>query len=138
MMKMKLWSCLTILMVGSVMTWHAAAQEKKPAKEPRGPLPANYGKLGLSDEQKDGLYVIHGEYKAKIDALAEQIKKLQAERDSKLEEKLTAAQKTRLKELRDESAKKAAEAKAKIDEGTKGGSKPAKGADAKPAETKKP
>jgi TolA-binding protein len=129
MMKVKYWSCLAILVAGCMLTWQATAQEKKPAKDARGPLPAHYGKLGLSDEQKDGMYKVYDEYKSQIDELSAQIKKLQADRDAKLQEKLTPTQKTRLQELRDEAAKKAAATKAKTD---------AKSTEAKPAETKKP
>lgn len=134
MMKVKYWSCLAILVAGCMLTWQATAQEKKPAKDPRGPLPAHYGKLGLSDEQKDGMYKVYDEYKSQIDELSAQIKKLQADRDAKLQEKLTPTQKTRLQELRDEAAKKAAATKAK----TEAKGKEAQSTDAKPAEPKKP
>lgn len=133
-MKVKYWSCLAILVAGCLLTWQATAQEKKPAKDPRGPLPAHYGKLGLSDEQKDGMYKVYDEYKSQIDELSAQIKKLQADRDAKLQEKLTPTQKTRLQELRDEAAKKAAATKAK----TEAKGKEAQSTDAKPAEPKKP
>jgi TolA-binding protein len=134
MMKVKYWSCLAILVAGCMLTWQATAQEKKPAKDARGPLPAHYGKLGLSDEQKDGMYKVYDEYKSQIDELSAQIKKLQADRDAKLQEKLTPTQKTRLQELRDEAAKKAAATKAKTEaKGTE-----AKSPEAKPAEPKKP
>ena len=133
-MKVKYWSCLAILVAGCMLTWQATAQEKKPAKDARGPLPAHYGKLGLSDEQKDGMYKVYDEYKSQIDELSAQIKKLQADRDAKLQEKLTPTQKTRLQELRDEAAKKAAATKAKTEaKGTE-----AKSTEAKPAEPKKP
>lgn len=133
-MKVKYWSCLAILVTGCMLTWQATAQEKKPAKDARGPLPAHYGKLGLSDEQKDGMYKVYDEYKSQIDELSAQIKKLQADRDAKLQEKLTPTQKTRLQELRDEAAKKAAATKAK----TEAKGKEAQSTDAKPAEPKKP
>lgn len=133
-MKVKYWSCLAILVAGCMLTWQATAQEKKPAKDARGPLPAHYGKLGLSDEQKDGMYKVYDEYKSQIDELSAQIKKLQTDRDAKLQEKLTPTQKTRLQELRDEAAKKAAATKAKTEaKGTE-----AKSPEAKPAEPKKP
>lgn len=124
---MKLLKIGTCLLV-AVMAFQVTAQEKKPAKDPRGPLPTHFGKLGLSDEQKDGMYKIHDDYKAQIDALSAQLKKLQAERLTKLEEKLTPTQKSRLKELRDEDAAKKSATAEKV-----------KAADgAKPAETKKP
>jgi Spy/CpxP family protein refolding chaperone len=81
----------------------------KPKKDPRGPLPANYGKLGLTDEQRDKMYPIYEEYDKKIDDLAAQIKKLQTERNDKLNEMLTPAQKARLKEIDLEEATKKAE-----------------------------
>ena len=133
-MKVKYWTCLAILVAGCMLTWQATAQEKKPAKDARGPLPAHYGKLGLSDEQKDGMYKVYDEYKSQIDELSAQIKKLQADRDAKLQEKLTPTQKTRLQELRDEAAKKAAATKAK----TEAKGPDAKSTEAKPAEPKKP
>jgi ribosomal protein L15 len=36
-------------------------------------LPANFGKLGLSDEQKKKIYDVRGSYQGKIDALLEKI-----------------------------------------------------------------
>ncbi len=87
--------------------WQLLAQEAKPARKPsRGPLPTYYAQLGASDEQKDAMYIIHEEYQTKIDELAAQIKTLQAERNDKLDDKLTPAQKARLKELRDEAEAK--------------------------------
>ncbi|MFL5339824.1 MAG: hypothetical protein ACJ8F7_06710, partial [Gemmataceae bacterium] len=50
-----------------------AAQDKKdpppakdtpPAKTAKGTLPQNYGKLGLSDEQKAKIHAISAEYKS--------------------------------------------------------------------------
>lgn len=100
---------LAVLCVASLIAasaWQGFAQESKPARKPaRGPLPTFFAQLGASDEQKDAMYVIHDEYQDKIDALATQIKQLQGERNAKLEEKLTPAQKARLQELRDEAAK---------------------------------
>jgi hypothetical protein len=121
MMKaVKVWVCVAAIVAGGMLTWQASAQETpaKPAAktDPRGPLPAQFGKLGISDEVKDELYKIHDEYDAQIQTLTAQIKKLQAEKTAKMEVKLTPAQKTRLKELRDEAnAKRAAAAKLKAD-----------------------
>lgn len=87
-----------------------AQGEAKPKKEPRGPLPVNFGKLGLSEDQKTKMYPVCEEYDVKIDELAAQIKKLQAEKSAKLREFLTPAQKERLKEILAEQAAKKAEA----------------------------
>ncbi len=110
--------CIVLAGVALLLTaivWPVVAQEAKPKparKDPRGPLPTFYAQLGASDEQKDGMYVIHAEYQVKIDALAAQIKQLQGERNAKLDKKLTPAQTARLKELRDEAAAEAAKKKA--------------------------
>ncbi len=106
---------------------HGSREEASEGCSRAAPRPLR--KAGLSDEQKDGMYKVYDEYKSQIDELSAQIKKLQADRDAKLQEKLTPTQKTRLQELRDEAAKKAAATKAKTD---------AKSTEAKPAETKKP
>lgn len=110
----KVLACVAALLAGGMMGWQVAAQETpaKPAAKasPRGPLPAQFGKLGISEEVKDELYKIHDEYDAQIQTLAAQIKKLQAEKTATMEAKLTVAQKTRLRELRDEATAKRAQA----------------------------
>lgn len=92
-----------------------AQGEAKPKKDPRGPLPVNFGKLGLSEDQKTQMYPVCEEFDAKIDELAAQIKKLQGEKAAKLREFLTPAQKERLKELVAEQAAKKAEAEKKAE-----------------------
>jgi len=88
----------------------ASLLAQEAAKKERGPLPANFGKLALSEEQKAKAYPIHEEYQAKIDELSAQIKKLQSERTAKLRELLTPGQKERLKELQaEDAARRAAE-----------------------------
>lgn len=73
------------------------SQDKK--EKSKGQLPANWGKLGLSDEQKALIYKIQGEYKEKITKLEAEIKSLTAERNKKMAEQLTSEQKTKLAEL---------------------------------------
>jgi hypothetical protein len=77
----------------------AAAQEAKP----RGRLPAQYGKLGISDLQREKIYVIQAEYDAQIDELLAQLEDLRARRDRTVESVLTDGQKHRLHELRSEA-----------------------------------
>ncbi len=122
MKAVKIWTCVAALAAGGMLAWPAMSQEspsKAAAKQQsRGRLPAQYGKLGLADETKDDLYKIDEEYDAKIGELTAQIKELQAERESKMQEKLTDAQRAQLKTLRDEAAAKrasAAEVKPKTD-----------------------
>jgi hypothetical protein len=76
----------------------AAAQEK-----PRGRLPAHYGKLGVSDVQREKIYIIQAEYDAQIDELLAQLEDLRARRDRTVESVLTDGQKHRLHELRSEA-----------------------------------
>jgi hypothetical protein len=82
------------------------AQDKKPADDKdlptrgRGTLPANFKKLGLSEEQTQKVIRIHATYRAKVDDLDRQIKELRKEEKSKLDEVLTEEQKARLRELR--------------------------------------
>ena len=121
MKALKVWGCVAVLAAGGMLTWQAVAEDA-PAnavakKEPRGRLPAQYGKLGLSDEIKDELYQIDTEYDTKIDVLAAEIKELQIERDAKMQLKLTEAQRTQLKTLRDEASAKRAAQKAKTESG---------------------
>jgi hypothetical protein len=66
----------------------------------RGQLPANFGKLGLTDVQKQDVYKIRSDYKGKISQLEAQIKKLKAEEKESLEKVLTPEQLKRLKEIR--------------------------------------
>ena len=89
------------------------AQAPKPAGEgaataeskPRGRLPIYYGKLGVSDDQRDKIYTIQAEYDAQLDELLAQLEELRAKRDRAVEGVLTAGQKQRLRELRAEAAR---------------------------------
>lgn len=65
----------------------------------RGMLPANYRKLGLTDEQKNKIYRLQAEYDDKIKEAEERLAKLKAERSKVAETVLTDAQKARLKEI---------------------------------------
>lgn len=93
----------------------AAAGEKKP----RRALPPYYSAI-VSDDQRTKIYAVQDKYEAQIDALAEQIKALQAKRDTDIESILLPEQLKRLEKAR-------ADAKAKSD---------AKAAARKPAEEK--
>ncbi len=83
-----------------------AAAEKKEDKKPVNRLPANYGKLGLTDAQRDKVYAIQDKYDAQLDALEEQLKALRAKRSSETEAVLTVEQKKILKDITDEAKEK--------------------------------
>jgi hypothetical protein len=76
-------------------------QDKKddtPSKV-KGVLPANWGKLGLTDEQKQKVYKVQADYNDKIGALEKQLKDLKATEKTEMEKVLTDAQKARLAEI---------------------------------------
>ncbi len=72
------------------------------AQEPpkiKGTLPANYGKLGLSEEQKQKIYKLQADYDAKIADLDKQMKQLKAQEKVDLEKVLSPEQKQKLKDI---------------------------------------
>ena len=62
----------------------------------KGTLPANWGKLSLSEEQKQKIYKIQGDHHDKIAALEKQVKDLKATEKSEMEKVLGAAVKNPL------------------------------------------
>jgi hypothetical protein len=65
----------------------------------KGKLPVNWSKLGLSDDQKEKIYRVRGEYQSKIEELQLRIRQLQREERLELEKVLTDSQKKRLREI---------------------------------------
>jgi TolA-binding protein len=65
----------------------------------KGALPTYYGRLGLTDEQKQKVYKIHQSYKSKIDALKDQIADLSNQQQVELLKVLNDTQRTHLREL---------------------------------------
>jgi len=111
-------SALMLLVCCSMVGWSqdaakpttkGAAAEKKPVNR----LPPNYGKLGLTDAQKDKVYAIQEKYDSQLDALEEQIKSLKAKRRAETEAALSVEQKKILKDLTDEAKEKDANPKTK-------------------------
>lgn len=105
---------LSVCLLWQAAIIHAQENEKAASKERRGPLPFYFGKLGVSETQREKLYDIQDSYEARLEELRKEMKRLLAERDEKMEELLTPGQKLRLQELKAEAAKK-----------DKGGQKPA-------------
>ncbi len=87
---------LLILGLGALSFEGAVGQEKK-AKQPQ--LPQNFGKLGLSDEQKTKILKLDADYDSKIADLDAKIKELKAESKKKMFEVLTEEQKKKYLEL---------------------------------------
>lgn len=65
----------------------------------RGQLPPYWGKLSLSDEQKQKIYQIQSKFNGEIARLEAQVKELRAKRDQEMRSVLTEEQKKRLEEL---------------------------------------
>ena len=74
-------------------------------------LPANYGKIGISEEQRKKIYDIQNKYDDQIAALQKQLADLRAKETAEVEAVLTPEQKKALQTANDESKKKAAEKK---------------------------
>ena len=96
---------LSAILVCMLAPYLLLAQEgdAKPQQERRGPLPTFFGKLGVGDDQREKMYALQNEYEKKLKPLRDEIKKLIAERDQKLEDMLTEGQKLRLSELKQEA-----------------------------------
>jgi Spy/CpxP family protein refolding chaperone len=75
------------------------ARKDEPAGKVKGQLPQGWGKIGLTDDQRQKVYKIQAKYNDQIDKLEAQIKELKDKRDKERYEVLTADQKKRLKEL---------------------------------------
>jgi hypothetical protein len=84
-------------------------KEAKPEGKVRGQLPQNWGKLGLSDDQKQTVYKTRAKFGDQIDELEAKIKAIKADEKKELEKILTPEQKKRLLEL--QTGEKATEKK---------------------------
>lgn len=76
-------------------------EQKKddPTVKAKGFLPMNWGKIGLSDDQKQTIYKIQNKYGDEIDKLEAKIKELKSTRDKEMKAVLTAEQKKRLEDI---------------------------------------
>lgn len=89
--------------------------DPKEAGAKKGRLPANYGKLGLTEAQKTKIYGIQSMYDEQLDSLEKQLAALKSKRDGEVEAVLTADQQKILANL----VAAAKEAKAKKTETAK-------------------
>lgn len=85
-----------------------SAGDAPAAEQRRAPLPNNFGRIAVSDQQREALYAVQDEYAARIAELQRQVRTLVQERDTKMEAVLTPGQKLRLAELREEARQRAA------------------------------
>lgn len=80
----------------------------KNAKETKHRLPRYYGKLGLSDSQREKIYGIQAKYDTDIDKLEKQLADLKSKQDADCRKVLDADQKKQLTVLVDAAKVKAA------------------------------
>ncbi len=59
-------------------------------------LPNHYGKIGLSDEQRESIYSIQAEYRAKIQSLLREVEDLRDEQSLQIQSVLTEIQRAEL------------------------------------------
>jgi hypothetical protein len=87
--------CL-LLMSGGVV-----GQDKKddPPGKLKGMLPQYWGKLGLSNEQKQNIYKVQNQYDGEIRKLEAKIAELKASRLKEMRAVLTADQRKKLEEI---------------------------------------
>ncbi|MCS7046064.1 MAG: hypothetical protein NZO58_06885 [Gemmataceae bacterium] len=85
------------LLAMALLVGASPSQEKK--DKIKGQLPPGWKDLDLTPAQKEEVYKINAEYKAKIDELTKKIKELEAERNQARLKVLTEAQRQKLAKL---------------------------------------
>lgn len=90
-----------VVLSGGVVGQDAKKETKKadPPTKVKGTLPPNWGKIGLTNDQKQEIYKIQAKYKAEIDALEAKIKGLKGTRDMEMKAVLNPDQKKKLAEV---------------------------------------
>lgn len=94
-LRLLLGSMLVVALLGGSLLF---GQDTKQSKG-RGGLPANWGKLGLSDEQRQKIYSIRSEYRGKIDDLQEKLTQLRKQENAEMLKVLTESQRSHLREI---------------------------------------
>lgn len=82
--------------IGSTLVGQDA--KKEGTAKVKGQLPQGWGKIGLTDDQKQKVYKIDAKYDEEIDKLTEQVKALKDKKKKEQLEVLTAEQKKRLED----------------------------------------
>ena len=91
------------------------AKVETAAPKVKNRLPNNFGKLGLSDEQRDKIYAIQAQRQVEIDKLEKQLEVLRNQEDAEVQAVLTKEQQTKLGELTAAAKAKRDAAKTKPD-----------------------
>jgi hypothetical protein len=91
---------LGVLAIAVVLNAGLFGDDKTEKKaKAKGQLPANWAKLGLTDEQKQKVYSVQEDYREKLADLEQKLKALRKQERQEMEKILTDAQKARLKEI---------------------------------------
>src|SRR5262245_3057106 len=91
----------TMLAALLLLSSNGAVSQDKKDKSPgkiTGQLPPGWKDLGLTAAQREEVYKINAEYKSKVDALEEEIKKVKAEQVKKRLAVLTDEQRKKLRD----------------------------------------
>jgi hypothetical protein len=88
------------------------SRTKTASKEGRKRLPRYYGKLGLSEGQREKIYGIQAKHESEIDKLAKQLADAKAKQEGECRKVLNADQKKQLSEAIEAGKSKAAKADA--------------------------
>ena len=96
---MAIFACCALIGLAQEGTKPAAKPAQ--AEQEKGRLPANYGKLGLTEAQKNSIYEVQKKYKSQLDDLEKQLDALKSKRDGEIEMVLSDAQRKILKDLVD-------------------------------------
>jgi Spy/CpxP family protein refolding chaperone len=78
-------------------------EEEGAARKIVNRLPNNYGKLGLSTTQREKIYAVQSTYRAKINALQQELEDLRSQESLEIQAVLTAEQQVELQRLLEES-----------------------------------
>lgn len=75
------------------------AKKDEPPVKAKGFLPQNWGKIGLTEDQKQDVYKIQSKHNSEIDKLEAKIKEIKGSRDKEMKAVLNADQKKKLDEI---------------------------------------
>ena len=98
---MAIFACCTLIGLAQDGPKPAGTKAAEKSDQEKGRLPANYGKLGLTEAQKNSIYEVQKKYKSQLDDLEKQLDALKSKRDGEVEAVLSDAQRKILKDLVD-------------------------------------
>jgi Spy/CpxP family protein refolding chaperone len=88
---------LLVFIAGAAATQDPKDDKKDPPPKLKGTLPQGWGKLGLTADQKQKIYKVHADHRAKIEALQKELETLKMKQRVEMEKVLTKEQLAQLK-----------------------------------------